>query len=250
MTTYKIHPIVNGSKVIDKGIMTYQLNYGTSFHIPVYIWYIEGGDKNILVDTGLMGVIATKDREDGIGGKIYKFEEGLAKWGLMPGDIDIVIHTHLHNDHCENDMKCANAMFYAHALELDRIHNPRPLDFRYEADFIEQVEKAGKIIAVNQDEMEIVDGIKVIHTPSHTAGSLTVLVNTEKGLAAITGFCVIDENFNPSPAARGMELEVIAPGVHVNADEAYDQVLRVKNLADIILPLHEPRFASVDTIPE
>ena len=31
------------------------------------------------------------------------------KWGLVPEDIDIVIHTHLHNDHCENDYKCINA---------------------------------------------------------------------------------------------------------------------------------------------
>lgn len=228
--------------------MTYQYNYGTPINIPVYVWYLEGGDKKIIVDTGLMGVLATKDREDAIGGKIYNFEQGLAKWGLRPEDIDIVIHTHLHNDHCENDMKCANAKFYIHRLEMDRIHDPRPLDYRYELDFIEDIEAAGKIEVIEDDEAEVVDGIKVIHTPSHTPGSLTILVNTEKGLAAITGFCVISENFDPPAAVRGMEMEVLAPGVHNDADQAYEQVLRVKSLADIILPLHEPSFASVDTI--
>lgn len=248
MAEYKIHPIVVGSKVIDKGIMTYQHNYGKQFHIPVYVWYLEGGDKRIIVDTGLMGVLASKDREEGIGGKIYTFEQGLAKWGLKPEDIDIVIHTHLHNDHCENDIKCKNAIFYIHEQEMDRVHNPRPLDFRYELDFIEDIEAQGKIAVVKEDELEITDGVRVIHTPSHTPGSLTILVNTAKGLAAITGFCVINENFDPPAAVRGMEMEVLAPGVHNNADEAYDQVLRVKNLADIIIPLHEPSFASVDTI--
>jgi glyoxylase-like metal-dependent hydrolase (beta-lactamase superfamily II) len=248
MAKYKIHPIVVGSKVIDKGIMTYQYNYGTEFHIPVYVWYLEGGDKKILVDTALMGVLPSKEREERIGGKIYTFEEGLAKWGLKPEDIDIVIHTHLHNDHCENDFKCTNAKFYIHKLEMEQVHNPKPLDFRYELEFVEGIEEAGKIVVVEGDAMEIVEGVRVIHTPSHTPGSLTVLVDTEEGLAAITGFCVINENFDPPPAVKGMEMEVLAPGVHVNVYESYDQVIRVRDLADIILPLHEPSFSSVDTI--
>ena len=73
---------------------------------------IIGGDKNILVDTGEMSPILSKDREDAIGGIIYTFEKGLEKHDLTPQDIDIVIHTHLHMDHCENDYKCENAIFY------------------------------------------------------------------------------------------------------------------------------------------
>jgi len=42
---------------------------------------------------------------------------------------------------------------------------------------------------------------------------------------------------------------VIPPGTHVNTYEAYDILVRVKNMAQILLPLHEPRFAAVDTIP-
>ena len=46
-----------------------------------------------------------------------------------------------------------------------------------------------------------------------------------------------------------MEMEVIPPGTVVNAYEAYDIMVKVKHMADILLPLHEPEFASVDTIP-
>jgi len=35
----------------------------------------------------------------------------------------------------------------------------------------------------------------------------------------------------------------------VNPYEAYDIMLKVKEMADILIPLHEPRFAAVDTIP-
>ncbi|KJU82258.1 beta-lactamase domain-containing protein, partial [Candidatus Magnetobacterium bavaricum] len=72
---------------------------------------------------------------------------------------------------------------------------------------------------------------------------------TNGGKAIITGFCCIMENFNPPPAIRGMDMEVIPTGTHVNVYEAYNIMMEIKEMADILLPLHEPGFASVDTIP-
>ena len=247
MNSYKIHPIVLGSKVFDKGMMTYQHDYGKGYTIPIYSWYLEGGEKNILVDTGEMKPIQSEDRKKSIGGKIYTFEDGLSRWNLSPEKIDIVIHTHLHNDHCENDYKCINADFYVHQKELEHIHNPHPLDFRYLEDYIEDVEDNGQIKIITED-LEILPGISVMHTPVHTPGGLTVFVDTEDGKAAITGFCVIMENFFPPKEIKAMEMEVIPPGTVVNAYEAYDIMLKVKNIADILIPLHEPGFASIDTV--
>jgi len=248
MPTFKIHPIVMGTKVFDKTMMTHQHGYGQTYTIPIYCWYLEGGNQKILVDTGEMHPIQSAEREQSINGRIYTFEKGLARWNLTPEDIDIVIHTHLHNDHCENDYKCANAEIYVHEKELKCIHDPHPLDFRYLADYIEDVEENGQIRTLDGNG-EIVPGIRVVHTPAHTPGGLTVLIDTTKGKAAITGFCTIDENFNPPKEIRAMEMEVIPPGTHVNTYESYDILLRVKKMADIILPLHEPRFAGMDTIP-
>jgi glyoxylase-like metal-dependent hydrolase (beta-lactamase superfamily II) len=249
MATYKIHPIVMGSKVFDKGMMTYQHDYGKPYTIPIYCWYLEGGEKKILVDTGEMRPIKSIDRESSIGGKIYTFEEGLAKWGLSPEDIDIVIHTHLHADHCENDYKCINAKFYIHEEELKTIHDPHPLDFRYVEDYIYEIEEAKQIeVLRGSGELEIVPGIRTLHTPAHTPGGMTILIDTEIGQAAITGFCVIRENFEPPVAVKAMEMEVIPPGTSINTYEAYNLLLMVRERAEILLPLHEPEFAAVDTI--
>jgi len=237
-----------GSKVFDKGMMTYQHGYGTPYTIPIYCWYIEGGDRRILVDTGEMGPIRSEDRERSIGGHIFTFEEGLTKWGLKPEDIDIVIHTHLHNDHCENDSKCLNARFYVHEKELKRIHDPHPLDIRYNEEFILDVEENGQIETVTGN-MEVLPGIRLVHTPAHTEGGMTVLIDTPSGIAAITGFCVIMENFNPPKQIRAMEMEVIPPGTPVNVYDSYDIMMKVRGMADILLPLHEPAFASMETIP-
>ena len=248
MTSYKIHPIVMGTKAFDKSMMTYQHGAGTPFTIPIYSWYLEGGDKTILVDTGEMSPIQSLERETAINGKIYTFEQGLARFNLKPEDIDIVIHTHLHTDHCENDYKCTNATFYVHEKEMHRIHNPHPLDFRYLEDYIEDVEENGQI-KILTDDTQIVPGIRCVHTPVHTDGGMSVVIDTEKGKAVITGFCVIKENFNPPKEIRAMEMEVIPPGTVVNTWDAYDIMIKIRDMADILLPLHEPEFTSIKTIP-
>ncbi len=45
-----------------------------------------------------------------------------------------------------------------------------------------------------------------------------------------------------------MEMEVIPPGTNINSYEAYDMMLKVRDMADYIIPLHEPEFAAVDAI--
>ena len=75
------------------------------------------------------------------------------------------------------------------------------------------------------------------------------MINTSQGKAAITGFCVIMDNFFPPKEIRAMEMDVIPPGTPVNVYESYDILVKVKDMADILLPLHEPSFASMDTIP-
>ena len=59
---------------------------------------------------------------------------------------------------------------------------------------------------------------------------------------------MIDENFNPPPEIKGMEMDVIPPGTPVDVYRAYDIMNQVQKEADILIPLHEPRFASIESI--
>jgi hypothetical protein len=47
-----------------------------------------------------------------------------------------------------------------------------------------------------------------------------------------------------------MEMEVIPPGTNTGPYEAYDILLKARDMADYVLPLHEPKWASMETIPE
>jgi hypothetical protein len=53
---------------------------------------------------------------------------------------------------------------------------------------------------------------------------------------------MIDENFNPPREIRAMEMEVIPPGTSVKTYEASDILMKIKQMADLLIPLHEPRF--------
>ncbi|MCP4691847.1 MAG: N-acyl homoserine lactonase family protein, partial [Desulfobacterales bacterium] len=162
MIEYTIHPLVVGINETDQGVMTYLRDYGKRIHLPIYVFVIKGGDKNILVDTGLEDFIVPEGVEEKYGFKVQEFEDALAMLDLTPEDIDIIIHTHLHNDHCENDYKCSNAEVYVQKAELEFLKDPHPVDHRYYPDILDDV----NVVAVEGDAT-IADGIDVIFSPGH-----------------------------------------------------------------------------------
>ncbi|MFC1835110.1 N-acyl homoserine lactonase family protein [Thermodesulfobacteriota bacterium] len=238
MPTYTIHPLAVGFNETDQGIMTYQRNYGKRIVLPIYSFAIKGGEKKIVVDTGIEDFMAPPDLEERTGFPVMLFEDALETIGWTPEDVDIIIHTHLHNDHCENDMLCTNAEVYVQKAELDFFNDPHPIDHRFYPDVLDDV----NVITVEGDQT-IVDGIDVISTPGHTPGGQSVVVNTTAGKAVITGLCCNAENF---PASGGF----VVPGVHLDVIEAYNSMKRILDEADIIIPLHDLAVGKKASIPE
>ena len=237
MRQYVIHPMVVGINETDQGVMTYLKGYGKRIYLPIYVFYLEGGPEKILVDTGLEQFMVPEGVEAQCGFKVQEFEDALDGFGLKPEDIDIIIHTHLHNDHCENDYKCTNAKVYVQKREYEFFQNPHPVDHRYFPDLLDEVE----VVQVDGDT-EIVEGIQVLLTPGHTVGGQSIVVNTRQGKAVITGFCCNEQNF----PAKG---PIVPSGVHINVIDAYESARRVKELADIIIPLHDLSVGRQRSIP-
>jgi N-acyl homoserine lactone hydrolase len=237
MQQYRIRPLVVGINETDQGVMTYLRDYGKRIYLPIYVFYLEGSDRHILVDTGLEQFMVPEAAEKELGYKILEFEAALATLKLTPEEIDIIIHTHLHNDHCENDYKCTNAEVYVQKAEREFLNNPHPVDHRYYPDILDDVQ----VVEIEGDA-NIVDGIDVIFSPGHTVGGQSVAINTSEGRAVITGFCCNDKNFPTAGPA-------IAPGVHIDLTEAYDSIQKIKEMADILIPLHDPGVGTRKTIP-
>ena len=237
MQEYTIYPLVVGANETDQGVMTYLHYYGQKIWIPIYVFYLKGGDKNILVDTGLDQFIVPEDLGKTYGFRIMTFEDALESIELKPDDIDVIIHTHLHNDHCENDYKCPRAQVYVQKAEMDFLREPHPVDHRFFPDILDGVD----VIEVEGDT-HLFDGIDLIFSPGHTVGTQSIAVNTSNGKAVIAGFCCNDKNFPETGPA-------ITPGVHINVVEAYESVQKVKAMADILIPLHDISIGKMKTIP-
>lgn len=238
MTDYTIHPLAVGYNETDQGILTYQRFYGKRIVLPIYAFAIMGGKQKILVDTGIEEFMGSPEIEERIGFPVLPFEEALETVGWRPEEVDIIIHTHLHNDHCENDVLCSNAKVYVQQAELDFFHNPHPIDHRYYSDVLEGVD----VVTLNGDS-SIVDGIDVLFSPGHTPGGQSVVVQTARGKALITGLCCNAQNFPPGGG-------VIAPGVLLDAIQAYESMKRIQEVADILIPIHELEIGRKRVIPE
>ena len=243
MTNYVIHPIPLAEMTIDKSMLKYRCDFGQKYTQLVYVWYLEGPGEKILVDAGVSVEYLVKERE--LPSKeIQPLESGLKQLGLVPEDITLVIVTHLHSDHIAEGYKLPNARFIIQKTELDFARNPHPtVAGQYPSRFIE-----GLNYQTVEGDTEICDGISVISTPGHSPGGQSVAVQTAKGLAIITGQCTIDENFAP-PEKVARTMQVIPPGVLVNLFDVYDSLLKVKQMADIIIPNHEPKYVQISRIP-
>jgi len=234
----RIYPILTCQMKIDKGIFTYLRNYGEKILVPTWAWLIEGADEPILVDTGcsLEGFmeysVLSTGGEEGI-----PIESFLQKRGISMSDIKKIIITHLHIDHCLNARKFPEATIIVQEEELKFARNPHPLfsaiynDAWYE----------GLHFKTIQGDTEIIPGVKAIFTPGHSAGGQSVSITTEQGEAVITGFCVLDDNFSGKAD--------IIPGPHVDPLKAYDSIVKLRKMADMLIPLHSQRLLNVESLP-
>lgn len=138
---------------------------------------VRAGGKTILVETG------AGDRWDEKHRDIYALDgphltEQLSKYGLHPHEIDIVINTHLHFDHCGGNTRLEkdklvtafpNARYVVQRGEYEHAKNPNERDrASYILDNYVPLEPAGKW-SLLVDDRAIAPGVELIRVPGHTA---------------------------------------------------------------------------------
>ncbi len=140
---------------------------------------IRTGDKNVLIETGIGNKLNEKQTK--IHGNNPQLLDNLHKAGLAPEDIDIVINSHLHFDHCGwNTIRHGNeilptfpkAKYYAQAGEYE--HGQLQLD-RDRVSYLD--ENYGPLIRSGQmtlfhGDSEILPGIRTRIYPGHTANMM------------------------------------------------------------------------------
>ena len=143
---------------------------------------IHAGGKRILVETGAGDKLSPRLRaiydQDG-----PRLTEGLRAYGLHADEIDIVVDTHLHFDHCGGNTRVEkdkvvpafpNARYIVHKGEFEHAKNPTERDrASYMPDNYMPIEAANKFSLIESDRV-IAPGVELICVPGHTANMLCV----------------------------------------------------------------------------
>jgi len=242
-----IHPIVLSRLAMEAGRLSYLREYGKRTWIPCPFFVILGGAEPILVDTSGSAEVMSGIRIEPVE-HVLGFEEGLASLGLRAGDIRTVIQTHLMYDHCANSKKLINARFIVQKKDLEFALDPHPMV----AEAYQRVLFENLPFEVVEGDVDLFPGVRLLFTPGHTPGIQSVAVSTDSGQAIITGFCCTLENFYPQKSQAWVTdrtPEVIPPGIHTDMLQAYESAVRVKKMAEIIIPIHDPVMTEKAKIP-
>lgn len=157
---------------------------------------IRSRGKNILVETGIGGKLAPRVQEN------FGVQRGdglladLGRAGLAPEDVDIVINTHLHFDHCGGNTVVHNgemvpafprAEYWVQRGEWEDAVRPNE---RTRATYLEEnllpLEGHGRLRLVDGDAA-VTDEVRCVLAPGHTRHHQVVLVESEGRSALCVG---------------------------------------------------------------
>jgi glyoxylase-like metal-dependent hydrolase (beta-lactamase superfamily II) len=203
-----------------------------------YVWLVRGNGKTIVVDTGLGEAPAGGPQVIGN----FTIEPGhdtrslLQREGVTPEEVDYLILTHLHYDHCANVRLFSRARILISQRGWQSVvapaHRglvPQPMFPRWV--YAHLIGEAWERVELLPDEAEILPGLEVFGVGGHTPCSQAVKIDSAKGRVILAGdtlflFGNLEENI---PVAYCTSLA-----------ECYHAMDRFREEGDLILPNHDP----------
>ncbi len=166
---------------------------------------------------GSSNVVLIKARElivvdTGMVGEEGLVLDGLTRAGVDVDDVGVVINTHSHRDHTSNNH------LFRHAVIACGLPGVKEAGFR----------------PLGEGLYEVCEGVKVLETPGHSWDHVAVLVEAEEGLVAVAGDAI-------SKRSLAENVESL-PIVYVDPEQYIKSKVKLLELADIIIPGHEPPF--------
>jgi glyoxylase-like metal-dependent hydrolase (beta-lactamase superfamily II) len=146
---------------------------------------VRTGERNILIETGIGNKLPEKMAQ--IFGQPAKLLENLRSAGLSPDNIDIVINSHLHFDHCgwntvrENGAIKATfprAIYYAQEGEWKHAHENQRDGVSYFSENYDPLVESGQMKLLRGTQ-EILPGISVEVFPGHTRDMQAIIIRSK-----------------------------------------------------------------------
>lgn len=231
---YSVHTLRVGSIRVEKSAAV-QGGGSEQIDLPIWVAAIEGNGRRILVDTGI------REAEKWSSDAPHSLEPGetlqarLSDLGWRTRDVAIVINSHLHYDHSENNVDFRDAHFFVSRTEWNFAHDPSSNQAGlYDLDWTSDAVTFMQYTLIQADDFDVLPGLRVIRTPGHTPGHQSVLVNTQEGVLCVAGdaACLMENLTGPA-----------APGLNVSAGTSLESIRRICRLSDRILMNHDPSLS-------
>ena len=183
----KMHLLPCGRLRMRKSIFLPAAERSETIEIPVSSALLRHRQANVLFDTGCHPSVP--ENPEARWGGLTKIMvpimqpgehvlTGLAGLGLQPDDIDVVINSHLHPDHCGCNAFFRKATFLIHGDEITAARAPGSETAGYLA---AEWEQPMPIDAITGQRDVFSDGrIVLVHLPGHTPGSISALARLDR----------------------------------------------------------------------
>ena len=156
---------------------------------------VRGGGKTVLLETGVGGKTGRTPGAAGTEGS-GALLQNLAREGIRPEDVDIVVNTHLHFDHAGGNTVIADgkpapafprARYLIQKGEWQVASRPNERTrATYLAENFEPLDDARQVELV-EGEAEIIKGLRLLPAPGHTADHCIVEMDSGGELALYVG---------------------------------------------------------------
>jgi N-acyl homoserine lactone hydrolase len=195
--------------------VTYPLSHPLAGREGIVLAFaIPHAEGLVLIDTGVGEGSAEID--ESYQPRRRDLREALAGANLDPASLRMIVHTHLHFDHCGQDRSFPGVPVVSQRAELDAA--------RQEGHTIrEWVDFPGARHEPVEGDAEIITGVTVIATPGHTVGHQSVLVRAGDELVLIVGQAAQDARaFATGAADESVQRlrELNADRIHFSHDRA------------------------------
>jgi len=168
----------------DQSTLTPGRGAGARVRVPIPAYLLQTDGRTILFDTGMPDFAYTGDpralADEGepdppwaipYGGAADTIAGQLATLGLRPVDVDLVVNSHLHLDHCGGNLHFAHCPLLLQAAELEAA---RALGSPYQG-FTGWNEPGLRYQTILGD-YTLAPGVELLATPGHTPGHQSLLL--------------------------------------------------------------------------
>jgi glyoxylase-like metal-dependent hydrolase (beta-lactamase superfamily II) len=154
--------------------------------IPCFAYVLRDEDGRVaVVDTGFDPARAVAAGRMVTGDPAAALHAALAAVGTSARQVELVVQTHLHYDHAQNDALFPAAEVVVARRELDHALS-KDADPFYDG-VEELVARAGDRLRLLEGEEEVVSGIRAVPNGGHTPGHQSLVVETADGPVCVCG---------------------------------------------------------------